>query len=153
LEEAKSAGRVAIMWSVNPFGNYGPGRERVGSVRAHRKHLDEYGRVYWRLLFKVGEDTLKGFPFPMSAYIYDTETKRVEHRARVVQMTSMPKLRVAEYIPEWRRGERSGVFILLDQLEDLHPTRAISEFHYYTNDRPVERPPIGNYLKVIDPLF
>lgn len=147
--------QLALLWSYNPKGDYGEENQMVGSVHAHKGHLERHGGVYWGLLFEVGKKILSDFSYPMSGYLYNSSSQVVEYRARIIAMTSGYPEEWLEYVPVWRSKHSSNkrVFILMDQLDEIFPARAIDEFHFYETRKQVSTPPHGNYLKILDPLY
>jgi len=147
--------RLAILWSYNPLGDYGTENEMVGSVFAHKGHLERYGGVYWDLIFKVGKETREDFDFPMSGYLYNSNSGVVEYRVRIVSISAGTLKTWTEYLPIWRPVEASEkrLLILIDQIDEIFPWREISDFAFFDDGRPVDTPPHGNYLRIRDPLY
>ncbi|MHA2040767.1 MAG: hypothetical protein ACW975_02795 [Candidatus Thorarchaeota archaeon] len=119
--------RMALLWSVNPKGNYSDEHHLVGSVLAHMAHIERYGAVYWDL---VADANLEQFEdcYPMSGYLYCTDTKAVDYRVRILDISFGPK---SEYFP----------------------SRKFNDFIKITDEKPVRRQPIGGFTRVRDPLF
>lgn len=46
MMEVESTSRLALLWSFNPISAWKPPHQMVGSVHAHKGHLDIYGAVY-----------------------------------------------------------------------------------------------------------
>ena len=144
--------RVALVWSVNPHGNYSDEHHLVGSVLAHMAHIERYGGVYWDLVMDADVSQFKD-KYPISGYLYCTDTKSVDYRVRIRNITREPSQ--DDCIPDWRRYDdiTRYTFILLDQIDTLFPSRNLKEFVKVTDKKPIQRPPIGNYVRVFDPLF
>jgi hypothetical protein len=144
--------RVALVWSVNPHGLYSEEHHLVGSVLAHMAHIERYGAVYWDLSMEA-EITQFEDLFPISGYLYCTDTQSVDYRVRIKDITSEPLL--DDYVPDWRIYDDPTryTFILLNQIDKLMPSRALNEFVKIIDKKPIQRPPIGNYVRVFDPLF
>ena len=127
----------------------------VGSVHAHKGHLDIYGAVYWNLRFKASQKVLDEYECPLSGYLYNSELGVVQFRARVIEMTSGPREEFLDYVPMWRTADasRDNVYILIDQIDEIFPYRLVTDFRFFESGEEVASPPSGNYLKVLDPLF
>ena len=127
----------------------------VGSVYAHLGHIDIYGAVYWSLKFPASDTVLDQYDRPMSGYLYNSVLSAVQYRARVIDLSSVPREKFNDYVPPWRSKEpsRKYVYLLIDQIDELFPHRSVTDFKYFDNDEVVSAPPSGNYRKVKDPLF
>ena len=150
----KPTERLAILWSFNPKTRFYRNHEMVGSVYAHMGHLDLYGAVYWTLVFKVSQEILDEFEYPMSGYLYNSELQVVQYRTRVLEMTSGVRKNFSKFVPMWRSKDlRDNLYILIDHIDELLPYRCVSDFKFYETKEPVKSPSNGNYFKVLDPLF
>lgn len=147
--------RLALLWSYDPLGDYPHENMMVGSVLAHKGHIERHGGVYWGLVFKVGKQILDEFKYPMSGYLYNSSTGIVEYRVRIVDISAGSVDKWTEYIPIWRSIQASDkrLLILIDQIDEIFPVREINEFAFFTTGKKVESPPHGNYLKIHDPLY
>ena len=154
VSEMEYSDRIALLWSVNPQGKYSEQHQFVGSVLAHQAHIERYGAVYWDLLTEAELSQFAG-SFPMSGYLYCTDTKSVNYRVRIREMTWGTKKKNKAYIPDWRKYDYpdNTLFILLDQIDLLFPSRSYKDFVKIVDEEPVKRPPIGNYIRVFDPLY
>ena len=153
--EIQPTKHLAILWSFNPVTAWKAPHQLVGSVHAHVGHLALYGAVYWDLIFKVSEEVLSHYDYPMSGYLYNSSTQLVQYRVRVVDMSPGPTETFNEYVPIWRTAGKKGghLYILIDQIEELVPHRPITDFVFFDDSRPLKSPPSGNYFKVRDPLY
>lgn len=146
--------RMALLWSVNPRGIYPDKQHLVGSVLAHMAHIERYGAVYWRLATDANLDQFEDC-YPMSGYLYCSDTGTVDYRVRIIDISSRPRNGNEIYVPTWRKpiGPKSNVFLLLDQIDKMFPSREFGDFIKITDDEPVQRQPIGSFTRVRDPLF
>ncbi len=142
---------IAILWSANPI-EYG----LLGSPMTHMGFLESYPSVVWELCFP--EANLEQFKFPMSGYIYTTDTGSVKFRARIIDMKHGFPAEFRDSMPPWRalethtRDLADYISILIDQLNPMHPDRGLDEF-VKLDDTPVEVPPQAKYTLVKDPLY
>ena len=146
--------RIALLWSVNPKGNYSDEHHLVGSVLAHMAHIERYGAVYWDLITDANLEQFEDC-YPMSGYLYCTDTKAVDYRVRILGISFGPTSKNAMYVPTWRQYENpeSYLFILLDQIDKIFPSRKFRDFNKIIDGRPVRRQPIGGFTRVRDPLY
>ena len=84
--ETKPTKRLAIVWSFNPETTWEDPHQMVGSVLAHIGHLALYGAACWNLVFKVSEDVLSQYDYPLSGYLYNNKqhVKRYRHLECIV---------------------------------------------------------------------
>ena len=143
--------QVALLWSADPYGDYGDSHELVGSVLAHMGHLERYGAVYWTMKSKAD---LEKYPDTIAGYIYCSDTKSVNYRVRIKELTYDPNKKDLVYIPMWRNRTPSGdfLYILIDQIDTMFPQRDLDDFEKL-DGTPIERPPIGGFVRVRDPIF
>lgn len=150
----KPTNRMAILWSVNPAGDYSPEHDLVGSVLAHMAHIERYDAVYWDLITGANLDQFKQ-RLPMSEYLYCTDTKRVDYRVRVIDVSFGPTEGNDKFVPAWRRYDNPEdyLFILIDHIDRVFPPKRIHDFLKMTDGKAVKSPPIGGFTRILDPLF
>ena len=150
----KMTEQMALLWSVNPKGNYSDKHHLVGSVLAHMAHIERYGAVYWDLVVDSNVEQFE-HRYPMSGYLYCTDSKAIDYRVRILDISFGPREENLKYVPTWREYDDSEayLFILLDQIDKIFPPRKYNEFIKIIDGKPVRRQPIGGYTRVVDPLF
>ena len=116
-------------------------------------HIERYGAVYWDLIADADLEQFKDC-YPMSGYLYCTDTRAVDCRVRILDISFGPKKECDIYVPTWRQYDtpEDCLFILIDHIDRVFPSCKFRDFKVSDN-KPVQRQPIGGFTRVQDPLY
>lgn len=92
----------AILFSANP---------KMVDIDDARRHLEDHGKLYWTVGFRVAKDAKAQFSFPILGFIHIAGVKRVEYRAMIVDIVPFaphhyenPLFKPASFRERWKNN-------------------------------------------------
>ncbi len=135
---------------------------KFGNVKAHIKHLNANGMVFWQIQ-PTGGKKLNKFKYPeiRQGYIYTVENQKFSYKfsidfIKVYSNINNPE-RYESYVPSWRKRnwyyqeqEDWGYWILINKIEKLRKLYTYDTFTKYRTKNSFASPPQA-YSIAIDP--